>query len=49
MKWIKRFFCKHDYQPFVKKSKFQNLRGQRVYYICTKCGHEKGSVFHEHP
>ncbi|MNR93665.1 hypothetical protein D3C72_247230 [compost metagenome] len=47
--WIKRLFCKHDYQEFIyTKSKFQNLRGDRIYIVCTKCGHEKGSYFREY-
>lgn len=45
IKWIKRLFCKHDYQSFTKDSKFQHLQGVRVYIICTKCGHEKDSYF----
>ncbi len=48
IRWIKRLFCKHDYQLLKKVSKFQNLRGDRIYIICTKCGHEQGSYFSEH-
>ncbi|AZS15344.1 hypothetical protein EI981_13315 [Paenibacillus lutimineralis] len=46
--WFKRLFCKHDYKPFTKNSKFHHIQGERVYIICTKCGHEKGSIFYEY-
>jgi RNase P subunit RPR2 len=40
MSWLKRIFCKHDEKPFTKTSKFQNLSGETIYYVCAKCGKE---------
>lgn len=43
--WIKQIFCKHDYQLHIKKAKFVDLNGTRVYEVCTKCGKVQGSHF----
>lgn len=46
--WLSRLFCKHEYMPFTKYSKFQNIRGDRIYFVCNKCGNEKKeNIFYE--
>lgn len=41
MKWLKRMFCKHDYEKIAFR---QEIKGGERYsvrrYICTKCGKE---------
>jgi hypothetical protein len=45
---IKRLWCKHSYGEYMKEQEFFTLSGDRIYYICDKCGKENGSYFRKH-
>lgn len=36
--------CDHDYQWYTKRETFVSISGETRYQICTKCGHENGSI-----
>lgn len=42
---IKQLFCKHEYEWCRKIEPFYNLSGERVYYVCKKCGKVKDERF----
>ena len=45
--FIKRLFCKHEYQYYGDNNSML-LSGERRYYICKKCGKYNGSIFLEY-
>ena len=46
--FIKRLFCKHEYQYYADTGFIMLLNGERRYYICKKCGKYNGSIFLEY-
>jgi transposase-like protein len=40
IKWIKQFFCKHDYKWTGNSIRCGNVKGAGLFahYKCTKCG-----------
>ena len=38
MKFLKRLFCKHDWEIVRKESMFYSLHGEQLYKRCKKCG-----------
>lgn len=46
--FLKRLFCKHEYQYYVDTGCHFLIHGERRYYICKKCGKYKGSIFCEY-
>lgn len=45
--FIQRLFCSHDYQWFLKPTKFFVLGGESQIRVCRKCGKNKGERFIE--
>ncbi len=45
--FIKRFFCKHEYQYYAKNNSLLTS-GETRYHICKKCGKYNGSIFLEY-
>lgn len=47
---IKQLFCKHIYGEYLRKETypFKTISGDRIYIMCEKCGHIKGSYFRRH-
>lgn len=43
--FFKQLFCKHEFDWFVRNTKFQCISGQTQYLRCPKCGKVKQEVF----
>ncbi len=46
-KWIKRLFCRHEWQVCRKVNLhgFSCISGEQLYKRCTKCGKVKKHIF----
>lgn len=44
-RFIKQFFCRHEYQWYRKIEPFYNLSGETQYLVCMKCGYIKNTRF----
>ena len=39
--FLKRLFCEHSWKPLVREEPdqlFHNLRGDKIQYVCIRCG-----------
>lgn len=47
-KFIKRLFCKHDWEICRKIDAFQCLKGEKLYKRCKKCGKIVEYIYREY-
>lgn len=46
---IKQLLCRHkETQQMKENTPFHNLRGERIYTVCKKCGKVLDSIFYEY-
>lgn len=46
-RWIKHFFCKHEWEICRKIEPFASLRGEQLYRVCRKCGKIEPHIYRE--
>ena len=47
-KFLKKLFCKHDWEICTKDAMFHSLRGEQLYRRCKKCGKVEEWIFREY-